>query len=75
MAQGRSPILVNDVWEHAYFLKYRNRRSDYLLAWWSIVSWEAAARRFGHFDQSAERSWEEEGRKRSVKSAGDSAIG
>ena len=44
--QGHVPLLVNDVWEHAYYLKYENRRDDFLQEWWSIVHWEEVARRF-----------------------------
>lgn len=44
--QGHLPVLVNDVWEHAYYLKHENRRGDYLKGWWSIVNWSEAARRF-----------------------------
>lgn len=50
MMQGLSPILLNDVWEHAYYLKYENRRADYLHGWWSIVNWEEALRRFESSD-------------------------
>jgi len=46
LTQGCFPVLVNDVWEHAYYLKHENRRADYLRGWWSVVNWQEAARRY-----------------------------
>ena len=59
--QGQFPIIVNDVWEHAYYLKHQNRRPEFLEGWWLVANWQEAERRFEHSKQTGELEWEHEG--------------
>jgi len=61
LVQGHFPLLLNDAWEHAYYLGHENRRGEYLKDWWAVVDWNEVARRFLASDHTARNRWAAEG--------------
>ena len=59
MTDQQFPLLMNDVWEHAYYLKHQNRRIEYLREWWTVVDWDEAGRRFARSDHHDPAQWSE----------------
>ena len=61
LLQGHFPVLVNDLWEHAYYLKHENRREEYVSGWWAVADWDEAGRRFEGSDHTALNRWVADG--------------
>ena len=60
LQQDMSPVLVNDLWEHAYYLKHQNRRAEFLAGWWQVANWREAERRFAASESAAGQFREDE---------------